>query len=250
MSLLDYKIVATIYGENSVNLIENLLKLQEIDQEIFHLQDTKEKLPKKLGLHSQELQKLRQESEVITKECEQNNLLTSEIRDKIEEKKAQISKLGEQLQEVKSMQECTEILTREKAVQDEIEALEKNMLEQMEKAEVSKQKFLDYKKKLHHAEHALEGIRADLQKEYKQIEKKIEEAKERRLQQKNEVEKIDAKMLQQYERVLARNRVPLINVEEGSCGHCHIELLPNQIALLSTGQIIPCKDCFRLMYLI
>ncbi len=233
-----------------MSLIEKLLQLQSIDQEIFQLKDAKDKLPKKIIKRNQEIQEVRQQANQMIDDIKRRSNKILDLQSEVDTHNAQITKLEEQLNQIASMQQCTEILAQIEQIKQKSEGLKSTLQERIDQNNAAKKKYQEFKQKMLAMEQEMNTMKQDAIKEQKKIENQLAETHIRRNKQKEDFQGEDAKMLEQYERVLVRSRIVLSPVEDGSCGYCHIELLPNQIATLSTGKILACKDCFRLMYMI
>lgn len=63
-------------------------------------------------------------------------------------------------------------------------------------------------------------------------------------------EKVHPEMLSRYERILKGRDAgePLVKVENGSCGHCHMKVTLQTLNQLSKGELETCDNCQHLLY--
>lgn len=231
-------------------ILEKLLRLQDIDREIARWKESRTRSLKKLQRPPNEINQVQQSLRQLSEDIKRRRQKILEMQSTVSHRTQQISKREEQLNDVKNMEEY-KVMTQEiEKWRSEKENLEMQILTKTEQDEAATKLYQEQKQKLAAMEKQAALLKQQLEKEIQECDQQIGQLQENRKQYCTEFTTIDkeTEVLDQYERILSRGGFALLPVEDNSCGHCHIELLPNQTAEILTGKIITCKDCFRMLY--
>ncbi|NUM34764.1 MAG: hypothetical protein HUU50_09480 [Candidatus Brocadiae bacterium] len=232
-----------------MKLLSDLFVLQEIDKEIAQLRASQQRLPQKLNKKKKELQEARTHLSNFEEEIKKKKVSIKEKESLLLTYDGNILKKQAQLNSIKTNREYSSLLEEIKAAKQEKSHLEDAILESMEDLERQKEKYEGEKKGLDGIEAEYKEFKEDVDKDLKEIEQEMSKVQQKRQAQREIVESQDRQTLLMYERVLSVNgKDGMAAVDEGSCGYCRSQLIPNEVVGLRSGNLIFCKDCGRLMY--
>ena len=230
-----------------MNLLEQLIKLQEIDTAIMEIEELQGDLPKKVD----ELTTTMSELEVAITSAESR---LTEVKVEIrkmqtleQERKDKIAKLQDQLYLVKTNREYDALMTEIDFLKEELDKEEMRELElSEEKDQLTEQLETDKSKN--------EEMSQELGTQKKELENRIEETEEEHneLSQRREkvIKNIDKPNLALYHRVRgAREGVAVVPVVNHACGGCHSRI-PSQLEaeIRSGDKMTQCNSCRRILY--
>lgn len=230
-------------------ILDKLLELQNVDKEILRVQETRQRIAQKLNRPSNDFSHAQQEARQMIEDLKRKKQRLADLHSQQADIEKQITQMEEQLGNISSMEECTILLQKLEQFRKDKDNIEQQILTQMNQNELIIKTYHEQKQKVVDLEKQTELTKQRLEKEVAECNQQIEQLRQAREKYRTQAAQADIKLLEEYERVLTRGGLPLLPVEDNSCGHCHIELLPNQTAAVITGKIITCKDCFRLLYL-
>lgn len=228
--------------------IDGLMKLQEVDSEIYALENEKASKPleikaiessfesKKQDLislqnQSLELQKQRKEKELeLATNAESVKKLQSQVYSLKTNKEFQT--MQKQILDIKADGEVIEeaiLVSYEESDKIKLRIDQENL-----KLKEEEKKFIDQKKKVEERIKEIDSRLAQLDGQRKQI-----------------IPDIEPKMLSEYERILqSRGGLAIVAVKDNSCGGCHMLLPPQVINLIKMYEgIVTCEVCNRILCL-
>lgn len=225
-----------------------LVKLQEIDTEIYRLKNEKEKKPQELGRLEVEFN----EKFAALKKAEEKftavQLKKKEKEGALAVKEDGIKKLQAQLYQIKTNKEYSAMqheIGGQKADKSLIEDEILLLMEEIDKAksDISKEKELLVKE-----EAAFKDRQYQVKLELEEIEKKLEQARQER---QSVLPQVNTSVLKKYERVLAgKNGLAIVPVKEDACRGCNMNLPPQVIHQIRMNQeFIICENCTRFLYI-
>ena len=225
-----------------------LIGLQVIDSEIYALNKEKKEIPK----HIKTIEDALEAKKTGIKQAEtdlkalQVKLKDSELS--LQQKEEQIQKLQTQLYQLKTNKEYTAMLTEIGGVKADNSLMEEEIIELMDAIDAAKKKILEEKELFKKEE-------SDAGKEREVVNARLKEIDSRLTHLSTEREKITPciakQTLARYERVLKnRDGLGLVNVEDGACGGCHMNLPPQIISDVKIREsVIVCGSCSRILYI-
>jgi len=235
----------------TVNLkeqITKLVRLQEVDRQIYSLRDEKEAKPAEL----QKMETLLEEEKTALQiaEKEMLNLLKAKKDQELElaSKEEVTKKLQTQLYQLKTNKEYAAMLKEIAGSRADASVIEDRILEILDKMDAQKGK-VEQEKKIFQEE---EIKTAD---EKKKIETRVKEIDDKLAQLSSEGERqkagIDPKMLAHYEKVMhGRAGIGIVPVKIDMCGGCNMFVPAQTINLIKMyDNIINCEMCQRILYL-
>ncbi len=225
-----------------------LVKLQELDSEIYALENEKAAKPqeikaidaafelKKAGLA--ELEKRSLEVQKNRKEKELELATNAEA----------VKKLSGQLFSLKTNKEFQTMQQQIADTKADGSVIEEKILLSFEESDKIKAQIDAENLKLKNEEKVF-------QQQKKAVELRVQEIADRLNQldaQRKQVSPgIDPKMLQEYERILhSRGGLAIVTVKDNSCGGCHMLVPPQVINLIKMYEkVITCEVCNRILYI-
>jgi hypothetical protein len=228
--------------------IDNLIKLQTIDTEIYALKYEKEAKPQEIKVLENAFEEKKQHLAALEKNSLDLQKQRKEKELELASKEEAVKKLQTQLYSLKTNKEYQAMLQQINDAKADASVIEDKILGLFDqgdkvKADIEKEKqrlkeeekvFLDQKKK---------------------AEDRIKEIDDRLAQldaQRNQVTPdIQAKILTQYERILHnRDGLAIVSVKDNSCQGCNMFVPPQVINLIKMYErTVTCEVCNRILYI-
>ncbi len=228
--------------------ITALVKLQELDSEIYALNNEKTAKPqeikaleisfesKKLGLA--ELEKKSLDLQKQRKEKELELASNAEV----------VKKLQGQVYSLKTNKEFQTMQQQIADTKADGSVIEEKILLSFEESDKIKSQIEQENLKLKEDEKIFFAQKNNVQARVKEIDERLSQLD---AQRKQIIPDIDAKMLPEYERILhSREGLAIVTVKNNSCGGCHMLVPPQVINLIRMYEhIITCEMCNRILYI-
>lgn len=227
--------------------IESLLVLQDRDQRINNLQQDLKRIPQDQERAKERLANDLDAVAQAKKAVQENEVAIKGIELDIGTRKDTLSKLKVQQYETKKNDEFTALGNEIDRYTQEIDDLETNELELMEKADelrASHQK----------AEEALAVTQGMVNEEIDLLEKRAVESRSQLDEVKQErgklAEGIDEDLLSLYDRLMkSKGGDAVVSAGKGQCSGCHMKLVPaTMIQIQSEKDVTQCENCGRILY--
>lgn len=227
-------------------LLENFIKLQDVDNHLNSLKLQKGDLPALIEQLEADLGDKKNRSIELEQKV---NKLQSDRRmfDKeLEASKAQLKKYEEQLYRVQNNKEYDAISLEIETKKVELENLENKIIQTIESEE-------EHKKEQVEITEEISGLVAQLkehQKELEEITLQTQEEEAGLLRDREKVAKlIDERHLRQYERIRhAKDGLAVVPIERSSCGGCFSTIPPQRIVeIREAGRLHTCEYCGRIL---
>lgn len=225
-----------------------LIELQVIDSEIYALNKEKKEMPEHIKTIEDALESkktgIKQAGEDL--KTLQVKLKDSEVS--LQQKEGQIQKLQTQLYQLKTNKEYTAMLTEIEGIKADNSLVEEESIKLMDAIDAAKKKILEEKELFKKEE-------ADAGKEKVVVNARLKEIEARLTHLSADREKITLNIAKQtlarYERVLKnKDGLGLVNVQDGACGGCHMNLPPQIISDVKIREnVIVCGSCSRILYI-
>lgn len=239
--------MATVKEYNVEEKLVSVLKLQKIDSKLDEIQILKGELPMEVRDLEDEIEGLNLRQAHIEDEIKSITDFVASKKAAIKEAEALAKKYEKQQDNVKNSREF-EAITKEVEMQNlEIKLAEKHIKDANEEVkdktralEVAKKAVADKESNLKHKKGELEKIISETDKEEKALQKLTEEARE----------KVDARLLQAYEKIRKnyRNGLAVVTVMRDSCGGCFNAIPPQrQAEIRHRKKIVVCEHCGRIL---
>ncbi|MFA5115462.1 MAG: C4-type zinc ribbon domain-containing protein [Candidatus Omnitrophota bacterium] len=228
--------------------IGSLIKLQEIDSQIYALNDEKDALPKTV-------ESLRLSFEAKKEhfaELEKSLLdLQKQKKDKeleLASKEDGAKKLQTQLYQLKTNKEYQAMLQQIQDAKADASVIEDRILEVFDQMDKIKVDAEEEKKRLGQEEQVFNQQQKKIEDRVKEIGARLSQLD---AQRKQLAPLIESKILAQYERILAnRDGLAIVTVKNDSCQGCNMYVPPQVINLIKMYErIITCEICNRILYI-
>ncbi|MCM8821080.1 MAG: C4-type zinc ribbon domain-containing protein [Candidatus Omnitrophica bacterium] len=228
--------------------IEKLVRLQEIDSEIFICETVIENFPALKSQMEKSIETATQDISFIKKEQKKIHVEKKEKELELQSIEDEIKKLQKRLDEVKTNKEYTSLLSEidnQKKKKGEIEDI---ILLLMEKEDEINKKLVDFSRKS-------EEIKKEIEVKIIEETKKVEEMQKRLEEKKSEREKIVVEIRKDvydiYEKIRAgkKDGVAICKLEGQSCTGCSM-FVPVYVAekVKAKKEIVHCENCSRILY--
>lgn len=229
-------------------LIDKLVKLQDVLKQIYEYEKTNKILPRNI-------KKLRDEFEPQKKILAEEKDALEKLKDEqsfdeqeLQKTQDQLNGIEERRQSVKTQKEYEAVADEQTGLEQQIAGLKSNIQERSEKIE-------KIEKELEEKSASFDEQEAKIAEEEAKVEQRIKENSDKiagLVSQKAEMGKgIDNKILKRFERVLKRkNGVAIVPVIEESCQGCHMNLPPQLITEVKRkDKLVSCLNCSRYLYM-
>jgi predicted nucleic acid-binding Zn-ribbon protein len=227
--------------------IHQLIRLQEIDNEIGQIKARVLDHPKVRAGIDQELEGARRDYELLLEELEAFKKMRRGVEKEVEELEQRIKKSRAKLMEVKNNKEYKAMLTEIDDLTKAKSAQEDDLLEMMAKLETLTAQVQE-RRKLAEAKAAEGQIQKDaLEQAAESCARELAELETRR----REVEvRIEKPVLGKYEFLRDRLQgLAMAEARQGACLVCHIHIPPQMYnELQRRDRLIACPNCHRILY--
>ncbi len=230
------------------NTLKILIELQEIDRQLFEIDEKKGSLPQQVEKLESQAASVKTELETtrLTLEENQKELLT--IKGSLMDAEGKVKKYQDQLYLVNTNREY-DALTNEietvKAEMAEGEARQLLLETEIEKLEetiaTSEEQSTAFIEKL-------DANRDELKEKSDLTDAREEELKAERTEM---IKKIGQRYLRKYDRILKARKRAVVPIVRGSCTGCHKQLNPQTIyEIQQMDAFIECENCGRILVVI
>ncbi|MEA3305862.1 MAG: C4-type zinc ribbon domain-containing protein [Candidatus Omnitrophota bacterium] len=229
-------------------LLNNLIKLQSVDKEIFDLKGRIGEIPEKLRELDSEFETINSGIKKKEDELKGAQLKCKEKEIDLKEKETTIKKYQAQLYQIKTNTEYKALEKEIGGLEADKSVLEECILEVFDEIEKTEEAVRGEKKLLHEEEKRINAAKEGISSEKNRMEKELIGMEEKR---KAITPLIDKDTLLKYEKILNNKAgVALVPVKGENCGGCFVYLRPqviNEIRLKEN--IIYCERCLRMLFL-
>jgi predicted nucleic acid-binding Zn-ribbon protein len=232
--------------DSSVHL-QNLIRLQELELELFAVRSKVEETPQEMGALDDQLEADRQRVEDAKKEIEDTGKDRRQIEGEVDTLRQRLSQYQDQLMLVKTNTEYQAMLHEIEFAKRQIEEKEDLILEQLLEADENEKTLREVTEQFTKRQSEVEGRRKELEEFLNRSSLELDALKERIEEVRRQIPR---EHLARYERIAAaRNGLVLVKVLGNSCQGCHVRLRPQLLAEVRTNrQILLCENCSRVLY--
>jgi len=236
---------------NSINFkeqIEKLIDLQEIDSQIYSLNQEKEEKPAKIAelkeqfeakkAHLKELEEQKKQL-LVNRKDKENQLLSKEEG---------IAKLNNQLSALKTNKEYSAMLSEIDSAKADKSVLEEEILNNFDQVDSLGDKITTEQTRLNEEEQVFNSQKKEVDDRIKEIGEALKKFEAQRSQILPDIERT---ILSQYEKILiSRDGHALSPVKDFACMGCHLTVTPqivNEIKM--KDRIVVCEACARILFI-
>lgn len=236
-------------ADNMVNPVQALRALQEIDADLFRVNEELRRLPAERDKRQAALDAISQQIEDRKTASQQLQVRVKEIEDTVVVQQVRSRKLEKESLTSRDVSVVEACRYEMRDLKRQIDDAEREAFTFVERIDASKEEMASLQSKLE-AEQAVFAEYAG------NIESELGEAKARQedLQAKRDArmsKDLDPRTLDLYDRLLlARDGEAMAHLDGGVCQMCYIQVPPNLVVRLARGKdVIQCSSCDRILYL-
>jgi predicted nucleic acid-binding Zn-ribbon protein len=223
-----------------------LLDLQEVDEAIAEARLKQKKLPEKVATELAAFT----EAEEGFREAERTLAdLEAARRDReaqLEDQGQHMQRLKGRLKEITNTREYQAYIQEMDGVQRTIGKLEEETLAILADIETTTEQVAERKKEYDAHRQVYETERAKVDEALGHLEKDVETLKAQRTERAG---RVDPTLFKRYERIAAGMRRPVVAINAGACGGCHMNIPPQLVSEVKrAGRVHECPHCHRLLY--
>lgn len=228
--------------------LAGLIKLQELDSEIYALGNEKAAKPQEIGALSASFEAKKQG----LAELEKNSL---EIQKKRKEKELELAANAEAVKKLQGQLYSLKTNKEFQAMQQQIadskadgSVIEEEILICLEESDEIKLRIEEENLRIKNEEKIFSEQKKKVETRLKEIADRLSQLD---AQRKQVIPDINPKMLREYERILqSREGLAIVTVKHNSCGGCHMLLPPQVINLIKMyEEVITCQMCNRILHI-
>lgn len=230
------------------NQLNILIKLQNIDSQIYKAKYELEKKP-------QELERLKSEfqSKAVSVKHAEEKIIALQLKKKEKEgglnvKEENVRKLQAQLYQIKTNKEYAAMQKEIEGQKADKSAMEDEILLLMEEVDKGKLELAEERGKVAAEEVKLKEQEKQVMLELEEIQKRLQQFNAEREQL---VPQVNKEVLKKYEKILAsKNGLALVAVKNNACQGCHMSMPPQVISEIRLNdKFIICENCTRFLYI-
>jgi uncharacterized protein len=233
-----------------VNLeLEKLVELQKTDTNIRNLKKSIETADQRRAGIEQEFERHAFEIRTIQNRAEQAKTERNDLEKQIAEAKASLERANRNLKNSQNQKQYEAAVREAEILQKQISALETQILEKMTTVEEVEGVLQERAEEIAGIETNRQQTLADFDAEIEKHRKELEEETGKR----QEVfVTLPPNLASVYNRMATRSRdgIAVAEVKNGACSACFMSLRPQMLVELKTsGKIITCESCTRILYI-
>ncbi|MFH1355389.1 MAG: C4-type zinc ribbon domain-containing protein [Candidatus Omnitrophota bacterium] len=228
--------------------INNLVKLQTIDTEIYALQEEKESKPKEIEALRVAFEEKKEHLLNLEKKSQELQVKRKEHEGELASKEENAKKLQSQLYSLKTNKEYQTMLEEINNNKADSSVIEDKILLLFEEADKGKNEIEQEKQRLKEEEKGFNESKSRVEIRIKEIDDRLAQLE---AQRKQALVGIEARVLTQYERILQnRDGLAIVMVKDDSCKGCNMSVPPQVVNLIKMYErIITCEICNRILYI-
>ncbi len=228
--------------------ITGLVKLQELDSEIYALNNEKAAKPRQIKALEASFESKKQGLAELEKKSLESQKQRKEKELELAANAEAVKKLQAQLYSLKTNKEFQTMQQQIADAKADVAVIEEKILISFEEADKIKAQIENENLRLKEEEKIFSQEKNKIDFRVKEIDERLNALE---AQRKQLIPDIDPKMLREYERVLlSREGLAIVTVKGNSCGGCHMLVPPQVINLIKMYErIITCEMCNRILYI-
>jgi len=227
--------------------IEKLIRLQEVDAEIYDLEEKKEYFPARISEIDSSLETRTSGITAAEEELKKIQVEKNDKENQIKGKEEQIAKHEADLNQIKTNKEYKALLDEINNIKADISVIEDGVIAILDRIDEAQAK-IEEEKKIFDEEKA----KTDKEKEIIKAEEKEVDARLSELTGKREgfLQGVDKEILATYERIREnRGKIAIAKINGSLCGECNMTLRPQVINEAKMKKKITfCETCSRILY--
>jgi hypothetical protein len=223
-------------------ILNQLIKLQEIDSRLYEINELKGDLPSKVESQVLELETYQTENSQKTQRIEEITQECRKFNAEVEGFNHKLKKYQDQIYLVTSNKEYDALNAEIDHMKKSISSSETTILELEEEKTQLEELIKSNENKIEQVTESLESDKDELSSALSQTES---EEKALKTSRETMTSEIDRRYLSSYERIKgARDGVGMVSILRGACGSCYSKLPPQTaIEIKENATIVTCPSC-------
>ena len=228
--------------------ITGLVRLQELDSEIYALNNEKDSKPIEIKAIEDAFEAKKQNLLLLEKNSLELQKQRKEKELELASNAEAVKKLQGQLYSLKTNKEFQTMLQQIADAKADGSLIEEKILISFEESDKIKAQIDQKNLNLKQEEKVFLESKEKVQLRVKEIDQRLNQLQAQRQQI---TPAIDPKMLSEYERILSsRGGLAIVTVVDNSCGGCHMLVPPQVINMIKMyDHIVTCEVCNRIFYI-
>jgi len=228
--------------------IIGLVKLQELDSQIYALKNEKEAKPLEFKTIEEAFEAKKQNLSLLEKNSLELQKQRKEKELELAANAEAVKKLQTQLYSLKTNKEFQTMLQQIADTKADGSLIEEKILISFEDSDKIKAQIDQENVKLKSEEKVFLDKKKDIELRIKEIDERLSQLQ---AQRKQIAPGVEPKMLAEYEKILSsRDGLAIVTVVDNSCGGCHMLVPPQVINLIKMYEhIVTCEVCNRIFYI-
>lgn len=226
--------------------MRKLLDVQTVDLRIGDLEARMAAIPLQLQDWEKALRGGKEEREELKSAMSEIKKAQRHFERELDQKQIDLSKYNAQLPLIKTNREYKAILVEIDSVEKEISDLEEEVLKKMTEVEDFEKRVSAKEAEVTKAENKAREEKEKLEQKEKELEQLLGSIRSER---KSLASDVDKALLARYDRIrIHKGGLALSQINDESCGACHMALPPQVVNEVIGGKIKSCPSCSRLLY--
>ena len=227
--------------------ILRLIKLQEIDSEIFDLEEQKNSFPEQIKEMDESLESKKGGMEESDAEVKSLKVSKNDKESEMRLKEEKIAKHESELYQIKNNKEYQALVKEIGGIKADVSLLEEDILKLFDEIEEAQKKLENEKTIFNNEKQRVEEEKNKIKASEKELLDKIDGMKK---EHDEIVTAISPEIFKKYDAILKnRGRVALAKVNNGFCSACYMQLLPQVVNEAQMKKKITfCNYCARMIY--
>lgn len=227
------------------NTLKFLIDLQEIDRQLFEIEEKKGSLPEQVEKLESQAATIETELDDIRSGLEGNQKELLTIKGNLMDAGEKVKKYQDQLYLVNTNREYD-------ALTNEIETVKGSMTEMEDRQLVLETEIEELEETIANSEKQSSGFVEQLAANRDELKEKSDltdaNQKELEVERAELVKSISQRFLRKYERILNARRRAVVPIERAACSGCHKQLTPQIIyEIQQMDKLIECENCGRIL---
>ena len=227
------------------NVLKFLIDLQEIDRQLFEIEEKKGSLPEQVEKLESQAVSIRSELESAQSSLDENQKELINIKGTLMDAAGKVKKYQDQLYLVTTNREYD-------ALTNEIETVKSEMVEMENRQLVLESEIEELESTVASSEEQSSTFIKQLEANRDELKEKSDltdaKQKELEIQREDLTKNISQRYLRKYERILKARRRAVVAIERSACIGCHKQLSPQVVyEIQQMDTFIECENCGRIL---
>lgn len=227
--------------------IDKLIRLQEIDSEVFRIKTQLKELPQQIAEIDESIDLAAAGLRDLGDQLTQAQLKHKELELDLQDKEQQVVKQQGQLYQVKSNKEYSAFQLEIEKHKADNSLLEEQIIKKLDQIDTLKSSIAEEKQRVttQTAQHKISRQELELKEsELKQELSRLEIQRAEALKA-----GIEPELISQYERIIQHwGELAIVEVIDDICQGCSIKVRPQIVSQLQLGKLAACDSCARMLY--